>query len=167
MRIKSQESTTWNQAEQTSNKKMSEDKKVAIIAQMDKIFSVVDEGESDFEDYYDETNLLLEQLKESGDAIAPVFSLIEKYPDCYYGAPGIIGHYLEQFYHNGYEEALVNSIKKEPNLFTLLLLQRILADKDNPKWETYYKLMQSLTDASKYDGYIVSEARENVIFYKK
>lgn len=158
---------TWNRAGQILNKRMAEDKREAILSELDKIFSVVDEGEVDFADYYDETKALLEQLKELGDAIGPVFKLIEKYPDCYYGAPGIIGHHLEKFYHKGYEEALVASIKKAPNLFTVLLLQRILADKDNPQWESYYSVMQSLTDAKKYDDYIVSEARENVIFYKR
>ena len=43
-----------------------------------------------------------------------------------------MGSFMEKFYHEGYEEELVASLKRKPTEYTIALMFRIIADKKNP-----------------------------------
>ena len=90
---------------------------------------------------------IIDEIKEFSDAIdyiEPIFLLIERSPAIDYGTPGPFASFLERFYHNGYEEKLVESIKRKPKEYTRLLLERLCMDESNPNLEEYKNLLNSV-----------------------
>ena len=62
----------------------------------------------------------LEQCETPFDAVRPILELIESSPNIDFGGPGPLGSFMEKFYHEGYEEELVASLKRKPTEYTLL-----------------------------------------------
>ncbi|WP_286967777.1 hypothetical protein [Flavobacterium sp. UBA4854] len=85
----------------------------------------------------------IEDSKEAFDFVEPIFHLIERSPEIDYGAPGPFGSFLEKFYHKGYEEKLIDSLKRQPKEYTVFLLHRLSNDTKNPKVEEYKKILKS------------------------
>ncbi len=85
----------------------------------------------------------IEDSKEAYDFVEPIFRLIERSPEIDYGGPGPFGSFLEKFYHKGYEEKLIDSLKRQPKEYTIFLLHRLCNDTKNPKVEEYKKILQS------------------------
>lgn len=80
------------------------------------------------EDFIDVTYDIVEEIEESEDAfeaIQPIFKLMEKYPEINFGRPGPLVHFVEKFYKNGYEEKLVESLKRKPKQHTVWMLNRV------------------------------------------
>ena len=57
--------------------------------------------------------------------------LIESSPNIDFDGPGPLGSFMEKFYHEGYEEELVASLK-ETTEYTIALMFRIIADEEIP-----------------------------------
>ena len=74
----------------------------------------------------------LEQCEKPFDAVRPILELIESSPNIDFGGPGPLGSFMEKFYHEGYEEELVASLKRKPTEYTISLMFRIIADEENP-----------------------------------
>ena len=72
----------------------------------------------------------------------PLLRLMERHPLTDFGSPGAIVHYLEKFYCNGYEELLVESIKRHPTLHTVWMLNRLLQGSQDK--ERYRKLLEEI-----------------------
>lgn len=90
---------------------------------------------------------LIDELEESEntfDFIEPIFLLIERSPEIDFGGPGPLGSFLENFYHKGYEEKLLESLKRKPTKYTIFLLLRLCNDVNNPKAEEYKAFLESL-----------------------
>ena len=82
--------------------------------------------DDDFLDFADEKIDELQSLDARGDAIQELLGLIEKNPGVDFGMPGPLVHFVERFYRNGYEEKLIDSIRRAPVPHTLWMLNRII-----------------------------------------
>ena len=60
------------------------------------------------------------------EAIEPIIRFMENHPTVDYGAPGALVHFVERFYGNGYEEILVESIKRKPTGHTVAMLNAVI-----------------------------------------
>ncbi len=83
--------------------------------------------------------------------------LIESSPNIDFGGPGPLGSFMEKFYHEGYEEELVASLKRKPTEYTIALMFRIIADKKNPNLSEYKHLLKTLDCTSEIDTFWLDE----------
>jgi hypothetical protein len=51
---------------------------------------------------------------------------MEDHPSIEYGTPGALVHFVERFYGKGYEDKLVESVKRKPTLSTVWMLNRLI-----------------------------------------
>ena len=65
--------------------------------------------------------------------------------------------FMEKFYYEGYEEELVASLKRKPTEYTIALMFRILADKENPNLSEYKHLLKTLDSTSEIDTFWLDE----------
>lgn len=75
------------------------------------------------EQLYELTDAVL-MLSAPESAIPEMFSLMERMPDTKLGAPGPLVHTLEAI--PGYEQYLVDSVRKKPSLLSVWMVNRIL-----------------------------------------
>ena len=92
-------------------------------------------------------------------AIISLFELMQRNPLSNFGTPGAMVHYLESL--DGYEKYLINSIKNNPTLHTLWMLNRCI-NKHNGKEKEYLKLMKEVSLRSDIDTSIKAFAKEFV-----
>lgn len=78
------------------------------------------------------------------DAVRPILQLIENGPAIDFGGPGPLGSFLETFYHAGYEEELLASLKRKPTEYTIALMFRMIADDKNPNLAEYKAFLKTL-----------------------
>src|SRR5689334_10333712 len=81
-------------------------------------------------DFNDRGRLMLRDLcndvldtPDPAAAIPAILSVIEKYPDADFGAPGVLVHTLEKI--SGYEGLLIESIQRRPAPLALIMLSRL------------------------------------------
>lgn len=60
------------------------------------------------------------------ECVEPVLRFMETRPDIDYGAPGPLTHLVERFWRKGYEELLMESLRRKPTCPTVLMLNRII-----------------------------------------
>ena len=60
------------------------------------------------------------------ETIDPILRFMEDHPSINYGAPGALVHFLERYYRKGYEEKLVDSVRRKPTRTTVWMLNRII-----------------------------------------
>jgi len=60
------------------------------------------------------------------EAVAPVLRFMEESPACEFGTPGALVHFVERFHGKGYEDLLIESIRRRPTSHTVWMLNRIL-----------------------------------------
>lgn len=58
-------------------------------------------------------------------AIPEMFSVMERLPDADFGSPGPLVHTMERW-RGGYEDELVNSVRRCPSMLSLWMVNRIL-----------------------------------------
>lgn len=58
------------------------------------------------------------------DLVAPVLDFISKHPEVDFGSPGELVHFVERFYHHGYEELLMKSVHQKPTVHNIWMLHR-------------------------------------------
>ncbi|MES9682753.1 hypothetical protein ABWK22_07475 [Gottfriedia acidiceleris] len=68
----------------------------------------------------------IEELENAFEAIQPILMVMEKNPNINFGSPGPLVHFMEKFYKKGYEEKLVDSLKRQPTQHTLWMLNRVI-----------------------------------------
>ena len=71
--------------------------------------------------------------------------------------PGAIVHFVERFYKKGYEELLVESIKRKPTMHTVWMLNRIINGSENKK--DYIELMKAIIEHNDIEDEIRNQAR--------
>lgn len=59
------------------------------------------------------------------EAVEPLLQLFERHPATYFGDPGPIVHFIEQF-GGEYEDALAASVKRTPSVTTIWMLNRCI-----------------------------------------
>lgn len=64
------------------------------------------------------------------DLVAPILDFISKHPEVDFGSPGYLVHFVERFYHQGYEDLLMEVVGKSPTLHNIGMLHRCCNDND-------------------------------------
>ena len=101
----------------------------------------------------------MEDIKRNHNQLAsvkPLLQLMERNPLIHFGEPEAIVHFVETFYKKGYEEELVDSIKRKPALHTVWMLNRIINGADNKEY--YLSLLKEICENKSYDKEIRDEA---------
>jgi hypothetical protein len=75
------------------------------------------------------------------ECVEPILKLMEKYPCLSFGSPGALTHYMEKFYKKGYEQLLVQSVKRTPTVHTLWLLNRLINGADTETVKIYVAIL--------------------------
>lgn len=99
-------------------------------------------GSDDFEFIMEQCIGKLELQNAGIEAVPPLLMLMERHPLDDFGMPGAIVHFVERFYKNGYEELLIDSVKRRPAMHTVWMLNRILNGSENK--EDYLELMREI-----------------------
>ena len=116
--------------------------------------------EDDFISYCYNTIEDIEGMIEPFFAVEPLLLLMERNPDINYGMSGPIVHFVEKFYGNGYEEMLVDSIKRKPTKHTLWMLNRVInGSSGEVKKECLNMLTDITSDTDLCDESIRNEAQ--------
>lgn len=79
-------------------------------------------------------------------ATEPILRLIEKYPNADFGMPGPLVHFVELFTEKGYEEKLVESIKRCPTQHTVWMLNRVINGVEGEEKQYYLGVLKSILD---------------------
>lgn len=93
----------------------------------------------------------LRSCQDSRDAIDLLFRLIEDNPTVDFGMPGPLVHFLESFYGNGYEEKLLESLRRSPTFPTVSMLNRLINGVSLIERDTYLTILHKVfyrTDVS-------------------
>ena len=99
-------------------------------------------GSDDFEFIMEDNIMKLETQNIGIEAVAPLLQLMERHPLFDFGVPGAIVHFVERFYKRGYEELLIDSVKRRPTMHTVWMLNRIINGSENK--EKYIKIMKDI-----------------------
>ena len=101
----------------------------------------------------------IEGMAEPFLAVEPLLLLMERNPAIDYGMPGPIVHFVEKFYGNGYEEKLVESIKRKPTKHTLWMLNRVINGSGEEEKKEYLNMLTDIAgDTNLFDESIRNEA---------
>lgn len=114
----------------------------------------------EFDDLIDKIN----DLDLGCSSIEPLLRFIEKHPLVDFGFPGEIVRYLEKYYKHGYEEKLVNSIKRRPTRHTVFMLNRLMNGNQDEK---YLFLMKAILDRNDVEQIIKEDVQEFLDFQKE
>ncbi len=93
-----------------------------MIARMEA--SIDEYDEADISVIYDSIDAITNAGYKS-EAIEPLLQLFERHPIAYFGDPGAIVHYIEQF-GGEYEDFLAESVKRIPTSTTVWMLNRCI-----------------------------------------
>ena len=119
-------------------------------------------GTDDFDFMVEEYVEQLETENIGIEAVTPILMIMERHPLEDFGVPGALVHFAEKFYRNGYEEKLVESLKRRPSIHTVWMLNRIINGGENA--EEYLKLMEDISSRSDIEYEIRNSAKEFVAF---
>ena len=86
--------------------------------------SIDEYDEADISVIYDSIDAITNAGYKS-EAIEPLLQLFERHPIAYFGDPGAIVHYIEQF-GGEYEDFLAESVKRIPTSTTVWMLNRCI-----------------------------------------
>lgn len=106
-------------------------------------------GKDDFECVMEENIMKLEMQGVAIEGVEPLLQLMERYPLADFGVPGAIVHFVERFYKRGYEQLLIESIKRRPTMHTVWMLNRIINGSENK--ESYLKIMQDIVNRTEIE----------------
>ena len=101
-------------------------------------------GQDDFEYIQEDMVSEIEHCENQFDFIEQILKLMEDNPDADFGIPGALTHFIEQFSQNGYEELLLQSVKRNPTAHNVWLLHRAWNDANDPLHDKYKNLAEYL-----------------------
>lgn len=105
---------------------------------------------------------IIEEIEEREDAfesIKPILRLMEKNPNVDFGEPGPLVHFVEKFYKRGYEEKLVESLKRFPTKYTVWMLNRIINGSQGESKEYFINVLDDVIDHPNIDNEVVLLAK--------
>lgn len=106
-----------------------------------------------------EENIMKLEVEGVGiEAVTPLLELMERHPMDDFGMPGEIVHFVERFYKNGYEELLIESVKRRPTMHTVWMLNRVMNGSENKN--DYLEIMKEVTERSDVEEAIKNSASE-------
>ena len=112
----------------------------------------------DTEALFYELDEKIEQLEATGagaELITPLLQIMERHPLEDFGMPGAMVHFIENF-HPEYEPLLVESLKRQPALHTVWMLNRCI--NGNPHKNEYIALLKEIADRNDIDKAICDSA---------
>lgn len=115
-------------------------------------------GTDNFEFIMEENIMKLEVEGVDIEAVTPLLELMERHPMDDFGMPGAIVHFVERFYKNGYEELLIESVKRRPTMHTVWMLNRVMNGSENKN--DYLEIMKEVTERSDIEEAIKNSASE-------
>lgn len=115
-------------------------------------------GTDDFEFIMEENIMKMEAEGVGIEAVTPLLQLMERHPLDDFGMPGAIVHFVERFYKNGYEELLIESLKRRPTMHTVWMLNRVMNGSENKN--DYLEIMKEITERSDIEETIRNSASE-------
>lgn len=115
-------------------------------------------GTDDLEFIMEENIMKLEVEGVGIEAVTPLLELMERHPMDDFGMPGAIVHFVERFYKNGYEELLIESVKRRPTMHTVWMLNRVMNGSENKN--DYLKIMKEVTERSDVEEEIKNSVSE-------
>ena len=92
------------------------------------------------------------------DLVAPILELIANHPEVDFGSPGELVHFVEKFYHQGYEDLLLESVLKSPTVYNIWMLHRCYNDND----PNLVRQIQTLVGELKKDKTLDSQVRSMI-----
>lgn len=107
-----------------------------------------------------------EMLKDENPFIyvKPILKLMENNPTYDFGMPGSLVHFVEKYYKKGYEELLIDSIKRTPTLHTLWMLNRIINGVPLTIKNNYIDIMNQVMLRNDVPDEIKKRAEEYILF---
>ena len=100
----------------------------------------------------------IEEREDSFEAVQPILGIMEKNKDVDFGKPGPLVHFVEKFYKNGYEEKLVDSLKRCPTKHTVWMLNRIINGSQGDRKVCFIKVLDDVIAFSNLDSEVLSLA---------
>jgi hypothetical protein len=87
---------------------------------------VIKINDKDFIEFVESKVGKLEEIDRRGESVESFLRLIENNPKTDFGMPGPLVHFLEKYYKNGYENKLVESVRRQPVPHNVWMLNRII-----------------------------------------
>lgn len=120
-------------------------------------------------DEYDEADILvmydsMEVITNAGyksEAVEPLLQLFERHPTAYFGDPGAIVDFIEQF-RGEYENSLAASVKRTPTGTTVWMLNRCINAGEHT--EEFMGILKEIADRADVDKDVKERAQEYVDF---
>jgi hypothetical protein len=109
---------------------------------LDMLHSMV--GQDDFECIQNDMVEEIEQCKNQFEFVEPILQLMEGNPDADFGVPGALTHFIEHFSQSGYEELLIESVRRKPTAHNVWLLHRAWNDVNDPMHDEYESIAEYL-----------------------
>ena len=66
-------------------------------------------------------------------AVEPILRFMESHPELDYGMPGALVHFVEGFFGHGYEQLLLESVRRKPTPHTVWMLNRVINGVKSPE----------------------------------
>lgn len=89
----------------------------------------------------------MEAFSQPFNLVAPILELIAKHPEVDFGSPGELVHFVEKFYHQGYEDLLLESVRKNPTVHNIWMLHRCYNANDPDLVSKIKVLIQEIQDS--------------------
>ena len=120
-------------------------------------------------DQYDEadTQVMYESIDTitnagyKSEAVEPLLQLFERHPIAYFGDPGAIVDFIEQF-GGEYENSLAASVKRTPTITTVWMLNRFIKAVEHT--EEFMFILKEIANRTDVDKDIKERAQEYVDF---
>lgn len=123
-------------------------------------------------DEYDEADTLvmydsIDVITNAGykfEAVEPLLQLLERHPTAYFGSPGAIVNFIEQF-SGEYENSLAASVRSIPTSTTVWMLNRCINAGEHT--EEFMHILKEIADRTDVNQDVKERAQEYLDFQTK
>jgi hypothetical protein len=99
------------------------------------------------------------------EAVDPILQFMENHPAIDYGTPGALVHFTERFYQKGYDEKLIESVRRKPTVHTAWMLNRLInGTKDDAAKKQLVEIMSQAKSSLQADPATVQEIEHYLEF---
>ncbi len=94
---------------------------------------------------YEAENAMLSSEKPV-EYVKLILDFIEKHPSSFLGEPGPLVHFVEKFSEQGYEELLIESVKRRPVFYNIWMMNRAINDPNDKRHSQYMDIFKSILE---------------------
>ena len=116
------------------------------------------------------SNDAVEEWKDNAvglEAVPRILALMERHPLVSFGAPGALVHFMEAFHGNGYDELLLQSVRRSPTIHTTWLLNRLMNGVDEQMGAAYLQTMRTIAANETLAAEIRATAQNFVSYHEE